>query len=260
MARACYTETICSVAGDGTLKALTGVSVTVKLRGESTLAMIFSDPENDDVITYPYLTAGGLVEFWADVDTYEISYEDTANPKRIPDKTVFWDAVSADDKGISLRQMDDDVLRQGVPVGGMIEWWRPAPVGGSEVPLPSGYEVADGRTIAAGLHDFPISGSITLPDLRNLFILGADADPAKDGTNGVNGNLATNAPGVRGSGGSNAVKDLTHTHNSPAHGHGSSLSATSVDLSHTHGSTGGVDVIGSSFDILNHDHPINYRV
>lgn len=255
MARACYVETVCSVAGDGTLKALTGVSVTVKLRGESTLATIFSDPTNDDVITYPYLTTGGLVEFWADVDIYDISYEDTANPKRIPDKTISWDAVSADRKGTSLKQMNDDLLRQLPPVGNVLDWWRPPPVGGDSVPLPSGYEPADGRTIAAGLHDFPISGSITLPDLRNQFILGADADPAKDGTNGANGNLAANAPGVRGGGGSNAVKDLTHTHNSPGHNHGlGSLSVVAANIDHTHGDTAG------SNQSLQHQHSLNYQI
>src|SRR5690606_20452687 len=107
-----------------------------------------------------------------------------------------------------------------VPIGGVITWWRPA----ASVPIPSGFRVCDGSTVAAGEHAFagtggtPIPGPITLPDLRGRFVRGADP-AAADGT----------ASGVGGTGGSNATRDLAHSH--PV-----GITATTASAGdHTHG-------------------------
>lgn len=67
-----------------------------------------------------------------------------------------------------------------VPLGSVIAWWRPT----STVAIPDGWVPCDGRQLNAGEHSYG-SGSITVPDLRNKFVLGAD--PAVPGINAVNG-------------------------------------------------------------------------
>ena len=68
-----------------------------------------------------------------------------------------------------------------VPLGTVISWWRPS----QTVAIPDGWVPCDGRSIIASDHSFPVSGSITIPDLRNKFVLGADASVA--GINAIEG-------------------------------------------------------------------------
>jgi len=77
-----------------------------------------------------------------------------------------------------------------VPLGTVVQWWRP----NSNVTLPDGWEPCDGRTIVDHSYiDIGISNSITLPDLRNKFVIGADA--GVPGINAVAGyGLEDNAP------------------------------------------------------------------
>lgn len=100
---------------------------------------------------------------------------------------------------VGFGQLDPNVR----PIGEIMAWWRPTPTS----PVPTGWEIADGRSITA--HDFPGGGSITLPDLRNRFLLGA----ALGGT----GTGPTLPPDIGQTGGSNAA-NLSHTH-TVAHDH-----------------------------------------
>jgi hypothetical protein len=68
-----------------------------------------------------------------------------------------------------------------VPLGTVISWWRPT----QSVAIPDGWVPCDGRSIIASEHSFAVSGSITIPDLRNKFVLGADASVA--GINAIEG-------------------------------------------------------------------------
>lgn len=68
-----------------------------------------------------------------------------------------------------------------VPLGTIITWWRPA----STIAIPDGWVPCDGRTIANANHSYPISGSITLPDMRNKMTVGADS--ATPGINALSG-------------------------------------------------------------------------
>lgn len=130
-----------------------------------------------------------------------------------------------------------------VPIGGVMPWWRP----NAATPLPTGYAVADGSTLPAGAHGFtdasgtPLDTPITLPDLRNRFILGASLDQG-DGAAGTPVASPAGAPGIAGTGGSNAPRDLAHTHavsgtfgsnSAGAHGHSVSGS-TNTAGSHGH--------------------------
>lgn len=76
-------------------------------------------------------------------------------------------------------------------------------------PLPAGWHVADGSTITTGNHDFTgIAGSVTLPDLRHAFVLGADPTKtigtAAAGVTDARINTAAGAPGPNATGGENA--------------------------------------------------------
>lgn len=114
------------------------------------------------------------------------------------------------DGAVTAAKLDPDV----VPIGQVIQWWRPD----DTVGLPGGgWEVADGATITAINHDFPVAGSIVLPDLRNRFILGAVTSGGGAGTG--------TAPNI-GLIGSAHTKDLSHAH---------TIAHTHTVNSHTHG-------------------------
>jgi hypothetical protein len=149
------------------------------------------------------------------------------------------------DAGILQSHLAAEVVNNEVPIGGVIDWWRPV----ATVPVPPGFEICDGHSVTP--HDFPnVTGSVTLPDLRNTFILGADvAKTDGAGAGGSSSDAAADAPGIRGTGGSNA-HTLT-TSQLATHSHGGAtvagLSGTeNTTLSHQHtGGTGGMSVNAS---------------
>jgi hypothetical protein len=261
-----YMSTVTSVDGTGTLKALSGVQVFVYLPGTTTTATIYSGKTGASTKANPILTdATGLIEFYAEYGEYDIKFADTTVPARIATKTVSWNAVSAadgaiptakigQDNGLGLATLADDVNRQMLPIGAVIDWWRPT----SSFPVPDGFEIPLGQTINPDSHDFDTGGPIVLPDLRNKFILGADPYKA-NGTNSTvgNGTAASggahpNAPGIAGTGGSNAAKDLTHQHSVPGHRHGV------TDPGHSHGGKTSSGTTGIENSSLSHTHSIAF--
>lgn len=247
------------------MKALANVRITVYERDTTNAVKIY---RNHDGTTQgptvesgasggpnPFLTgASGNVEFWCDgPDELDIKIEDTIAPARVATRIVGWNcmpaasgslptAMLAGDAGLDLDALSAEIQRQLTQVGQVIDWWRPA----DSVPLPSGFEPCDGRQIPAGQHDFVglSASAINLPNLLNAFILGADPSKAF-ATAASSGDTAGNAPGVGGSGGSNAVKDLTHKHNVPIPNHTHAVSVPD----HAHGA-------GSLF-AGSHTHAVN---
>lgn len=107
-----------------------------------------------------------------------------------------------------------------LPIGMMLAWNRPSVA----IPLPIGFAICDGTTLSAANHDFPGGGNITLPDLRNRFIIGADQSKTI-GQAGVTItdpeiNTSQGAPGPSGVGGSNTA--TLSSSSMPAHTHGGS--------------------------------------
>lgn len=105
------------------------------------------------------------------------------------------------------------------PLGEVIEWWRP----NDTIAVPVGWRICDGSTIAAAEHSYVGIGSLTLPDLRNSFVLGANVANA-DASAGSAADAVANAPGIRGAGGTNATHNETHHHSAgtlfcPSHTH-----------------------------------------
>lgn len=85
-----------------------------------------------------------------------------------------------------------------MPLGTVIQWWRPS----TSVALPTGWVVPTGQTLDSTQHDYG-SFNITLPDLRNKFVLGATlTNPGPD---------VASAPAIGQLGGSQ-VANLAHSH------------------------------------------------
>lgn len=240
-----YQDTIVETDENGDVTALSGVEIEVYYVNTTDLARLYEFPDPTDMrqVVNPITTdATGSVYFYADVGEYDIVIRDPGN--RVGLTGFRWNAVNASPGGLPLFMLGEDVRRQITQVGEVIEWWRPV----SQVPLPAGFLPCDGRTVPAAEHDFAdatgtrLNIPITLPDLRNQFVVGADvlkpdasdnvqgaASAPGDGAAGWNVQHP-NAPGIGGTGGKNAAKDLRHTHQYD-HTHGVPF------IDHTHNGT-----------------------
>lgn len=247
MAREIFQRTMSQAAANGVLSALAGVEISVYNGGtyggaNPVLANIYQARTGNAQGPAPEAAAGGgpnpfttgvsgAVEFWLEAGLYDVHIRDTQVPARIAERTIQWNAVAAvaggipgswisrpaGDNGLDHTAFSDMAMRQITPIGTVISWWRPS----SAFAIPSGWEICDGRTLAAAAHDFGGGVAITLPDLRNQFVLGAAIDAADvargvvaqgnitkndgtaastDGTGAVQGGSG-NAPGIRGVGG-----------------------------------------------------------
>ena len=230
----------------------------------------------------PFEAADGFVQFWANPGVYDVKIEDAVNvPPLYAPRIVAWDAISADSGGVLLFQLGDDIMRQICPLGTVLDWWRPpTPGGGTPVPVPDGWAICMGQTLTASDHGFPITGGFVMPDMRNKFVLGARSptegnypgdSTAGNPQNGSPGTTTTNAPAIRGESGSNAGKDLrhthtyTHAHQAPDHTH----NFTAPDHAHAVSISGGTGTAtrgspngyagggGESVAFTNHTHAVS---
>lgn len=91
-----------------------------------------------------------------------------------------------------------------VPLGVALPWFR----ANTDMEIPDGYVLADGSTLEADQHEIPnVTGTYTVPDLRNKFVIGANSggtigDAGVTETDGLI-NVSTGAPGPQGVGGAN---------------------------------------------------------
>lgn len=142
------------------------------------------------------------------------------------------------------------------PIGTIVAWFRPL----DSIPIPTNWHACDGSTLTTGNHNFPgVAGSVTLPDLRNRFILGADATL----TSGTAAALVTDAgidsasgaPGQSTLGGSNKIVQTTAQ--MPSHNHAFTGSALGV---HTHSFTGNALAAHNHYSVDNGgNHDFRYR-
>lgn len=248
-----FQDTIVTTDADGDVTALSGVVVEVYYVNTDELARLFVDPDPENMLQAenPMTTgASGSVYFYADVGEYKIVLRDP----RVGLTEFRWNAVNASTGGLPLFMLGADIRRQLVQIGEVIDWWRPVP----QVPLPAGFVIPLGQVIPADEHDFtdasgnPLNTPITLPDFTNCFVLGADARRA-DGAASANGDSVAGpngensyAPGIGGTGGTNAAKDLRHTHQY-AHTHGVPF------IDHTHSGLA-ADHMHTAGDLFANDH------
>lgn len=175
---------------------------------------------NDDALVSNQIQDGTIAT--ADIGDSQITNAKLSSTAVTSSKIVDGTIATADigDSQITNAKLADEVSRQLIPIGAVIDWWRP----NSSVSVPSGFVVCSGGTISSANHDFGTGASINVPDLRNKFILGAstattEGVAATAGAAGASEADPTNAPGISGKGGSNGVRDLTHTHTTYAHNH-----------------------------------------
>lgn len=252
MARDSFYDVATQAGAGGSLIALENVEVTVyKLntdgsRVPAAQTAIYQARTGAAIRTNPFFTTTtGEIYFFADAGEYEIEMVDQVVPKRTGDKIIGWNSAPmavggvpantiAADAGLPYGAISAQAKQQDVPIGGVIDWWRPT----SNVPVPEGYVVCDGlTTLTAAQHDFGTGASVVVPDFRNAFILGASITKT-DGAAAAGGDAATDAPGIRGSGGS-----MTHIL-TPAQGpirnhtHSGTTGTMNSNWSHTHGMDG----------------------
>ena len=260
MARGIYTNVIAKADAAGLLSALSNVQVTVRLTSNGSIATIYRartgatqgpTPGSGATGTNPFTTgASGTAEFWLDAGEYDIQVHDLQAPPRVADYTLGFQCVPAAaagipsalvaaDAGLQLGAFSAAIMRQYVPLGTVIEWWRPSSsfdAGGGAGNPPPGWEICDGRSIAEANHDFGAIGAVALPDLRNAFVLGADISKAHGASATANSNSATAGPGITGAGGAHSINMTL-----PSHKHGVGTLTTAAAGSHHHGTITGAD-------------------
>lgn len=112
--------------------------------------------------------------------------------------------VKVQDGAITSIKMDREYVH---PLGEFMWWWRP----NSSTDVPGGWVVCRGQVLTAAEHDFAGGGAITVPNVINAFILGADMS----GT----GNTPSEPPAIGAAGGAH-TRAFAHSHSVPAHYHG----------------------------------------
>lgn len=170
------------------------------------------------------------------------------------------------DTTVTAAKLADDVL----PLGSVIDWYRPT----TSTAVPTGWAICDGTAWSSIDNSMGAAkAQLTtgnIPDLIGKVTVGArltttagGATPA-DGTASSNGNAYANAPGIGGTGGSNAAINLAHTHSIPAHGHGNNLAVSGAGANISiNGAGTGISVNGSG-DLattnvnLNHGHTYDW--
>lgn len=204
---------------------------------------------NDNALISNQIQDGAIAT--VDIGDSQVTNAKLSSTAVTSSKIVNGTIATADigDSQITNAKLADEVSRQLIPIGAVIDWWRPD----SSISVPSGFVVCSGGTITSGNHDFGTGASITVPDLRNKFILGAstaitEGVAATAGAAGASEADPTNAPGISGKGGTNGVRDLTHTHSVPAHLHAAS-GATITIASGTAGTpAGSVNTLTAAYD------------
>ena len=142
---------------------------------------------------------------------------------------------------IGIGHMTLAALAAILPLGTIIPWFRPAAnfdAGNGAGLAPKGWAICDGSVVASVNHDWGTGGNVTIPDLRNRFILGA----ATSGTGtGVGTPPSESVNGTASTGGAH-TRNMQHTHPVPSHFH--------ISNPHTHGT------VAHAHTVPNHAHPI----
>lgn len=100
-------------------------------------------------------------------------------------------------------------------IGEVIDYWYPP---GGIFSVPSGWSLCDGSVLGVGAHDFG-EFEITLPDLRDKFVVGADPSKVFE-ADSIATNSIEGAPGIGGGKATHfAMEDTQHAHTLAAHSH-----------------------------------------
>ena len=154
-------------------------------------------------------------------------------------------------KEVTLLQLNE------MPIGTVFFWFRPD----DSLALPDGCVVLDGSTLGPSEHDFTgIGGTITLPNLLNASVIGADpnkvngTDAAAVGNGNIN--LPAGAPGPQATGGLNEV--ILSLAQIPAHNHGGGNHKHSYNQQIIQLPSGGINYLFYVRDEITHTLDTNY--
>ena len=194
MSRAAYTETICSISADGTLKAAGDIRVTVLKLSDLSQATVWKDRTSSapaNKIDAPFLTdATGLVQIYADPDIYKIEFHDTQSSPRMADWYVIWDAVPGDINPVDLGFQVGDLKMSSIE-SDHGRWLRFDGREMTQAEIESALSLAAGEGSAiytylgagaSSKYGAAAAGKVKLPDCRRKTLLGAgtsgDTTPA----------------------------------------------------------------------------------
>lgn len=195
----------------------------------SQLAANWDAVDSDDHSSHPIGTTG-------------LANGSVTNAKLAPNAVASANIVNATIQGTDIAPgtITGDLLSPGLfdnlsPLGQTTPWFRPT----TSVSVPTGWAIADGSILSASQHGWG-SFSVTLPDLRNKFVLGAAVSGTGTGT--------STPPAEKATGGSH-TRDLEHAHALTPHTH--TIDAhTHTTQAHTHTTP------GHSHSLSNHAHTI----
>lgn len=142
---------------------------------------------------------------------------DAVTTSKILNGTILGEDLA--DGAIGIGQVDQDLFSAIVPLGVTVPWFRP----NTGVGVPDGWHIADGSVIAEGSHGWGVGG-VTIPDLRNKFVLGA-------ATSGTGTGVGT--PPAENTVGGAHNKTFPHTHTVAGHTHTVNAHSHTVNA-HTH--------------------------
>jgi hypothetical protein len=266
-----------------------GVSSTGGITSYNGLIEFWAEPgEYKITISDPSARIGDQDIFWSSVSGQEggipgtkISNDDKLESNQIKDGTISTIDIGAlqvtdaklaansvttakiADLQVTGAKIADNVL----PLGSVIDWYRVT----SGTFVPTGWAVCDGTAWNdIDNHMGASKAKLTsgnIPNLIGKFTVGARLTVASGGSGGAadtapstNGDAYANAPGIGGTGGSNAAINLAHTHTVAGHGHGFSLSAVgnTANLTVTNGGTGITFVAEAPGTTTNGNHRHSY--
>lgn len=135
------------------------------------------------------------------------------NPKLAPnavttDKIQDGTILAADlaDGIIGASKIDPTLFQTVAPIGMIVPFFRP----NTSFVVPTGWAICDGSVLGEVDHDWTGAGNVSLPDLRNKFVLGA----ALSGTG-----AGTGTPPAENAVGGNHNRSFNHSHTVAGHSH-----------------------------------------
>jgi hypothetical protein len=218
------------------LQPVSGASVQVNVRSTGSPTTVYSGETGGTTVSNPLVTdANGRVNGWVDEGSYILgisgsgitSYNQPYEAVRgdlsiaIPGTRVNTNTMPGDrltDASITGAKIATGAIlgkhlsESALPLGTIIAYWVPSKPGGGYA-VPNGWAVMNGQALGPTSHDFPGGGTITLPNLINAALRGADPTTAYGATNGVNALSGVNTVNL------SHQHDMQHYHLIPAHSH-----------------------------------------
>lgn len=211
------------------LQPVSGASVQVNVRSTGSPATVYAGETGGTTVSNPLVSdANGRVNGWVDEESYVLAVSGSGitsynqpyeavrgslaiavDGSRVVTSTLPGDRLvnaSIPSTKLATAAVLGKHLSEGaMPLGTIIAYWVPAKPGGGFV-IPDGWAVLNGQALGPGAHDFVGGGTVTLPNLIDKVLRGANPTLAYNAASGMNALV-----------GSNTI-DFTHTH-TIAHAH-----------------------------------------